>query len=65
MTRYSIESRTRKYVKKYGYFSFTIDLSSKYWEQLLDAAYYLPKDIIKCYNIVSRYSFSTNSLVLI
>ena len=36
MTRYFIESRTRKYVKGYGFLSFAINFSIKYRKQLLD-----------------------------
>ena len=36
MTRYFIESRTRKYVKRYGFLSFAINFSIKYRKQLLD-----------------------------
>ena len=35
---YSIEPRTRKYVKEYGFLSFTINMSNKYGKQLLDIA---------------------------
>ena len=38
MTRYSVEPRTRKYIKSYGYFSFGRTLSKKYGKQILDAA---------------------------
>ena len=38
MTRYSIEARTRKYVKGYGFFSFERNILSKYGKQLLDTA---------------------------
>ena len=38
MTRYSIEPRTRKYVKGYGFLLFARNLSSKYRKQLLDTA---------------------------
>ena len=38
MTRYSVEPRTRKYIKSYGYFSLGRTLSKKYGKQLLDAA---------------------------
>ena len=37
MTRSSIEQRTRKYVKRYGFLSFERNLSNKYRNQLLDA----------------------------
>ena len=37
MTRYSIEPRTSKYVRGYGFLSFTRNMSSKYWKQLLDS----------------------------
>ena len=36
MKRYSIEPRTRKYIKGYGVLSFTRNLSNKYAKQLLD-----------------------------
>ena len=36
--RYSIKPRTRKYVKDYGFLSFTRNLSNKYGKQLLDTA---------------------------
>ena len=38
MTRYSTESRTRKYVKGYGFLSFSRNLSNKYGKKLLDTA---------------------------
>ena len=38
MTRCSIEPRTRKYVKRYGFFSFARNLSNKYGTQLLNTA---------------------------
>ena len=38
MTRYSIEPRTRKYVKGYGFLSFTKNLYNKYGKKLLDTA---------------------------
>ena len=40
MTRYSIEPRTRKYVKVYGFLSFARNLSNKCkcGKQLLDTA---------------------------
>ena len=36
MARYSIESRTRKYVKGYEFLSFARNLSNKYGKQFLD-----------------------------
>ena len=36
MVHYSIESRTKKYFKGYGYLSFAQILSNKYEKQLLD-----------------------------
>ena len=36
MTCYSIEVRTRKYVKDYGFLTFAKNLSNKYGKQLLD-----------------------------
>ena len=38
MTRYSIEPRTRKYVKGYGFLFFTKSLYGKYGKRLLDTA---------------------------
>ena len=38
MTRYSIEPRTRKYIKGYGFLSFARNLFNKYGKQLLDTA---------------------------
>ena len=38
MTRCSTEPRTRKYVKGYGFFSFTRNLSCKYGKKSLDNA---------------------------
>ena len=38
MKRYSKESRTRKYFKRYGFLSFTRNLSNKYGKKLLDTA---------------------------
>ena len=34
MTRYSVEPRTRKYVKGYGFLSFARNLSNKYGKEL-------------------------------
>ena len=36
MVRYSIEPRTRKCVKRYGFLSFSRNLSNKHRKQLLD-----------------------------
>ena len=36
MTRYSIETRTRKYVKRYKILSFSRNFFHKYRKQLLD-----------------------------
>ena len=38
MARYSIEPKTRKYVKGYGFLSFARNLSNKYGKKLLDTA---------------------------
>ena len=38
MTRYSIESRTRTYAKRYEFSSFARNLSNKYRKKLLDTA---------------------------
>ena len=36
MTHYFIDTRTRKYVKRYGHFSFARNLANKYGQQLLN-----------------------------
>ena len=38
MIRYSIEPKTKKYIKRYGFLSFAKSLSNKYGKQLLDTA---------------------------
>ena len=38
MARYSIEPRTRKYIKGYGFLSFARNFIGKYGKQLLDTA---------------------------
>ena len=38
MPRYSVEPRTRKYVRGYGFLSFGRNLTNKYGKQLLDFA---------------------------
>ena len=38
MTRYSIEPRRRKFIKGYGFLSFTRILSNKYGKKSLDTA---------------------------
>ena len=38
ITRYSIEPRTRDYVKGYGFLSFGRNISNKHRKQLLDDA---------------------------
>ena len=47
MTHYSIEPRTRKYAKRYGFLSFSRNLSSKYGKQLLDIATKTRLDALK------------------
>ena len=47
MTCYSIKSRTRKYVKGYGFLSFERNLSNKYGKQLLDIATKTGLDALK------------------
>ena len=47
MTRYSIEQRTRKYVKGYGFLSFARNLSNKYGKILLDTATKTELDALK------------------
>ena len=50
MARYSIEPRTRKYVKGYGFLSFGRNLYKKYGRQLLDAATKTGLDAFKIYD---------------
>ena len=47
MTCYSIEPRMRKYVKGYGFLSFTRNLSNKYGKQLLNTATKTGLDVLK------------------
>ena len=46
MTRYSTETRARKYVKGYGFLSFARNLSNKYGKQLLDTGINASKKVI-------------------
>ena len=46
-TCYSIEQRTRKYIKGYGFLSFTRNISNKYGKQLLDTATKTGLDALK------------------
>ena len=55
MTHYSIEPRTRKYIKGYGFLSFGRNLSNKYIKQLMDNA--IKKRTLcfkKCYKKVAH-----------
>ena len=54
MTRYSIEPRTRKYVKRYGLLSVAKNPSNKYRKQLLDAATKTGLDALKKCNQRSK-----------
>ena len=47
MTRYFIELRTRKYVKRYGFLTFVKNLSNKYENELLDIATKTGLDALK------------------
>ena len=47
MTHYSIEPRTRKYIKRYKLLSFGRDLRKKYGRKLLDAATKITPDALK------------------
>ena len=47
MTRYSMELRTRKYVKWYGFLSFARNLSNKYVKKVLDTATKTELDVIE------------------
>ena len=46
MTRYSIEPRTRKYVKGYGFLSFARNFFNKYRRQLLDSLKNASKKVV-------------------
>ena len=46
MTRYSIEPRTIKYIKAYGFLSFARNFSNKYRKQLLDTGTNASKMVI-------------------
>ena len=43
MTWDSIEPRTRKYAKRYGFLSFVRNFSNKYWKQVLNTGAYALK----------------------
>ena len=45
--RYSIETRDRVYVKRYGFMSFTRSMSNKYGKKLVDTAKKSATDAIK------------------
>ena len=47
MTHYSIEPMTRKYVRGYGFLSFSRNLSNKYRRKVLDAATKIGQDALK------------------
>ena len=47
MTGSSIEPRTRKYVKEFGFLSFARNLCNKYRKQLLDTAIETELDALK------------------
>ena len=47
MSRYSKERGTRRYVKGYGFLSFTRNLSNKYGKQLLDTGAKTELDAVK------------------
>ena len=47
MTRYSVQPRTRKYVKGHGFLSFVRNLSDKYGEKILDTATKTELDVAK------------------
>ena len=44
MIRYSIEPKTKKYIKVHGFLSFAKNLSNKYGKKLLDTATKTGKD---------------------
>ena len=45
--RYSVEPRTRKCIKRYGFLSFASNLSNKYGKQFLDTATKTGLDALK------------------
>ena len=47
ITRYSIDPRTKKYFKGYGFLSVTRNLSNKYGKILLDTATKARPDVVK------------------
>ena len=47
MTRYSIEPRTKRYVKGYGFLPFARNLPNKYGKQLMAAATETGLDALK------------------
>ena len=56
MPRYSIEPKTRKYVKSYGFLSFARNLSNKYGKKLLDTGINTSKKLIhKATETVSEF----------
>ena len=56
MRRYSIEPKTRKYVKSYGFLSFARNLSNKYGKKLLDTGINTSKKLIhKATEAVSEF----------
>ena len=56
MTQYSVEPRRIKYVKGYGFLSFTSNLSNKYAKQLLDTTTKTGLDALKtvCKKVVHK-----------
>ena len=65
MTRYSIEPRTRKYVKGYWFLSFLRNLSNKYGKKLLDTATTIGLDALKATSkkVVHRAAEATGEFI--
>ena len=65
ITRYSIDPRTRDYVKGYGFLSFWRNISNKYRKQLLDDAAKTELDALETSNkkLVHKTSEALEELI--
>ena len=65
MTRYSIEPRTRKYVKGHGFLSFARNLSNKYEKQLSDTLTKTGLDALKSAskNVIHKVAERTGEFI--
>ena len=61
MTWDSIEPRTRKYAKRYGFLSFVRNFSNKYWKQVLNTGAYALKTAPK--KVVHKEAEATGDFV--